>query len=178
VKTRAMLALLAIAIACAPDEPEVTGRWKNRTNQLLVIEKNLSGRLAQETRCANELRVKIHRDPYDAYAIIFEPNQAVYFPVEQKPLFAPNEFFCSSKDSTAMCRFCRIEDGDLLTCDSTEQKITGRGASATHDCNWIRVITATTSTTSAGCPEPPDAGMAGCRAVELVGPDGGVADGG
>jgi hypothetical protein len=175
VKTRFLLAAIGVAFACNPDEPELIGRWSNTTKQTLVIESDLSGRLTQEATCAPDLQMAIHRDPWDAYAFFFVDNQAIYFPVEQKALFAPNEYFCASKDSVAMCRFCRLADADHLECEQTEQKITGRGAFVTHDCNWTRVQTSSTTTSSVSCPAQPDAGT-GCRATVLVGdgPDAGI----
>lgn len=174
--TRTLSLLLLTALACAPDEPEVVGRWQNSTQQLLVIEKDLTGRLTQEARCAPDLRITMHRDPLDAYAVIFEDNQSIYFPLEQKALFQPNEFFCSSKESIPMCRFCRLSDPNHLDCEQTEQKITGLGSLVTHECAWVRVETSSTSTTSDNCPRVADAGT-GCRATAVVGnedPDAGV----
>lgn len=177
-KTRIASALVLVALACSPNPPAISGRWTNKTKQLLVIEEDLSGRVTQEARCASQLNVTVHRDPFDAYAIFFDENQPVYFPLEQRPLFAPNEYFCASKDSTAMCIFCRLDGDDTLTCDETEQKISGRGALVTHDCTWTRVGTTTTATTSVGCPNIPDAGT-GCRAINSLedpDPDAGVRD--
>jgi hypothetical protein len=148
-------------LSCKPDEPEIVGAWRNDTQQLLVIEPNLTGKLLQERMCAPPLVVSIHRDPFDAYAIRFDPNQLVYFPLVQKELFAPSEYFCASKDSVPMCQFCRVED-KTMSCTTTEQKITGRGATVVHNCNWRRVET-TTATISDMCPPPVDGG-AGCRA--------------
>lgn len=178
--TRIFALLLLTALACNPDEPQVVGRWQNSTKQLLVIEKDLSGRLTQQARCAPDLRITMHRDPFDAYALFFEENQPIYFPLVQQALFQPNEFFCSSKDSIAMCRFCRLTDPDHLDCESTEQKITGLGSLVTHECAWVRVQTSSTSTAAPGCPMTPDAGT-GCRAIGIdngdpdagVGPDSG-----
>ncbi len=176
--TRVLFLLFLVAIACSPNPPAVSGRWTNKTKQLLVIEEDLSGRLTQEARCSPQINVTIHRDPLDAYSIVFNENQPVYFPVVQRPFFEPNEFFCASKDSTPMCNFCLVQENNSLDCEETEQKISGRGGLVTHDCTWTRVTTTTTSTSSMGCPVVPDAG-AGCRAINTVidpSPDAGVRD--
>lgn len=165
VATAAAVAFAALA-ACSQDPPEVVGLWRNGTNQLMVVGPDLTGVVYQEAPCTPSLRIHLHRDPYDAYAVRFEDNQSIYFPLAQKELFAPAEYFCASKDSVPMCQFCRLE-GDTMSCSTTEQKITGRGVLVTHDCAWRRLIPGTgTSTTpvDAGltCPGTFDAG-GGCR---------------
>ncbi|MCK6546017.1 hypothetical protein L6R52_09120 [Myxococcota bacterium] len=171
---RLTLALALTAVACSPDAPEIAGVWRNGTGQLMVIEPDLTGVVWQEEACAPPLSFTMHRDPYDGYAIRFDDNQSIYFPLAQKDLFAPSEYFCSSKDSVAMCRFCRL-DGDTLGCERTEQKITGRGGLVTHDCTWARATGTSTTSIDAGvtCPVPFDAGT-GCRVALPPNPDAGV----
>jgi hypothetical protein len=177
VSARFFIAVALVAVACTPDDPQIVGRWQNGTKQYLVVEANLTGRLTQQAACSPDLMIRVHRDPLDAYALFFVPNQSVYFPLVQRPLFEPNEFFCASKDSTAMCNFCRLEDSTHLACEQTEQKITGRGSTVTHDCTWVRVETSSTSTQAVSCPMVADAGT-GCTATALIAPDASVADGG
>jgi hypothetical protein len=173
--TRLAVALVLTAVACTPDAPEIAGLWRNGTRQLMVIDADLTGKVWQEEACAPPLSFTMHRDPYDGYAIKLDDNQSIYFPLAQKDLFAPSEYFCASKDSVPMCRFCRL-DGDTLACEPTEQKITGRGSLVTHDCTWARATGTSTTTIDAGvsCPIPFDAGT-GCRVALPSDPDAGVA---
>lgn len=172
-------ALLGAAlITCAPDPPSIVGTWRNRDRQILAIGRTLNGFVYQIAECAPALAIKVKRDPYDAYAIQFEADQSVYFSPRQQPLFEDARLFCSSKDSVPMCQFCRIE-GQQMTCETTEQKIIGRGATVTHDCTWQRVSSSTrtpevtTYDTGPGCPPLFDAG--GCRPSPL--PDAGSGGG-
>src|SRR5262249_25786077 len=114
------------AHACSPDAPLVVGTWRNRDKQLLTVGTDLHGLVYQLTPCTPPLAVKVHRDPYDAYAIQFVPDQTVYFPPEEASLFGGTQYFCSSSDSDPMCSFCRI-DGNQMNCTSPEQKISGFG---------------------------------------------------
>lgn len=149
---------LTLVFACGSDTAEIIGVWKNGTDQILDVGSDLRGTLTQTNRCAPRLAMFMHRDPFDNYAIRFEPNQNVFFPVDIAEQFLPNEFFCSSRDSVPMCRFCRV-DGDALRCEAPEQDLARINPKVKHDCAWVRVSTASTATiatSTAGCPRLPE----------------------
>lgn len=138
---------LVLLYRCGPKEPEISGTWRNDASQLLFVGPNLEGQVTQEAPCSARLSIKVRRDPYDGYSIRFEPGQTVFFPPLQRTNFGMNEYFCASKDSVPMCAFCRVE-GDSMKCNTPGQKIAGSGATVHHDCNWVRVSTSSTSTTT------------------------------
>lgn len=150
---RVLIGCLLLA-GCGVDDPEILGAWKNRSGQQLIVGGDMSGQLTQAATCTPQLIVFIERDPFDGYAIRFEPSQRIFYPPAQQQAFF-GESFCSSKKSVPMCRFCQI-DGAEMICESPEQEIVGSGAGVVHDCNWVR------STATSTAPAP------GCRPSDLV----------
>jgi hypothetical protein len=164
--------LLALC-ACSPDAPKIVGTWQNRDHQVLSIGPTLHGKLSQIAKCGPPLDVRVYRDPFDAYAIQFDINQLIYIPPRELQFFQGAEFFCADQDSDPMCNFCRI-DGKTMTCNSTDQKITGFGEPVTHDCVWTQISTAITSTVTGGfrlpgsCPTSPNDGGCGTPGLQPI----------
>ena len=135
--------LLVLAAGCGVDDAEILGSWTNRSGQQLIVGGDMSAQLTQAATCTPDLIAIIERDPFDGYAIRFEPNQRIFYPPSQQGAFF-GESFCSSKKSVPMCRFCQV-DGQEMVCESPEQEIVGAGVGVVHDCNWARSILTSTA---------------------------------
>lgn len=160
----AATAAAAALASCKADAPEVVGTWTNSSGQTLVVASDLTAEVTQLTR-EPPVRLKVHRDPYNGYAFLYVPNQAVFFsPADVQARYGGFQYFCATADSDPMCAFCRV-DGKKLRCDTTSQSLTGLPLPVVQDCSWT--LRSKTATLSALGPAP-DAGPC------LITDDGGV----